>query len=137
MKKRYWAIAVLIVCIVAVSVTFINLKAYADIDKNIICEGIYIDSLYIGGLTKEQAESAVDEYIKSLQEAKVTINVKDATVETTLGELGKDAKDYTFIEDALQAGKSGNLIKRYKELKDIEVNNIVYNLEFTDRKSVV
>ncbi|MDF2485917.1 MAG: hypothetical protein K0R46_2085, partial [Herbinix sp.] len=41
------------------------------------------------------------------------------------------------IDTALSLGKSGNLIKRYKDMKDIEQGSIVYPLSFTYNESKI
>ena len=60
--------------------------------------------------------------------------VGDDKITTTMGELGYtyETKDYIkYIKEAIRFGKSGNLIKRYKDNKDIEYDNKVYPLTYT------
>ncbi len=130
-KRSKCLIFVLTTLVLVIVIGTIGLGAYADIDDNIICKGVYIDTIDVGNMTKEQAEAAVNDYITSLQNKKVTIKVGDQKVETTMEKLGCSAVANDYVEQALAVGKSGNLIKRYKELKDIENENKVFNLIFT------
>lgn len=93
--------------------------------------GVHIDTVDIGGMTASEAEAAVDQYIEELKSNTITVQVEEDSESVTLEELGFHSKDHDYIEDALQFGKSGNIIKRYKELKDIENEKLVYSLEFT------
>lgn len=129
-KKKYLVITVTILLLVALIGT-ISLNVFADTDDNVICKGVYIDTVDVGNMTAEQAEAAVDEYVEGLMKKTVTIDVDGKTVKTTMADLGYSVEDHNYIEEALKAGKSGNLIKRYKELKDIEKNGLVFELEFT------
>ena len=130
-KGSKYFILVLTTLVLVTIIGTIGLGAFADVDDNIICKGVYIDSLDVGDMTKEQADAAVNDYITSLQNKKVTINVGDRTVDATMKELGLSIVDNDCVEEALSAGKSGNLIKRYKELKDIENEKLVFNLKIS------
>lgn len=130
-KRSKYFILVLTTLVFVTVIGTIGLGAFADVDDNIIYKGIYIDTIDVGNMTKEQAEATVNDYIKSLQNKKVTINVGEHAVESTMEELGWTAVEGDYVEQALSAGKSGNLIKRYKQLKDIENDKLVFNLQFT------
>ena len=47
-----------------------------------------------------------------------------------MGDLGYSYKLNNVIEQALELGTTGNLIKRYKDLKDVAYEGITYPLEF-------
>ncbi len=105
--------------------------ASAKENDNTVCQGVFIDEVDIGGMTKEQAKAAVDEFVEGLRNAGVAIMVGEDIVYSTMGDLGYTYEPNDNIEQAISIGKSGNLIKRYKDLKDIEQGNIVYPLTFT------
>lgn len=107
----------------------VNIKAATE--EEVITKGVYIDSIHIGGMTAKEAEQAVEDYVNNLRNKVITVDV-DGNVETIkVGDLDYSYKPNTYIEDALEIGKYGNLIKRYKELKDIEEGNLIHQLEFT------
>lgn len=130
MKKKYLIITLSALILVAVLAT-VSMNAFADVDNNLICKGIYINTIDLSNMTAEQAKDAVDKYIEERKAKKVVIDVDGEQVSTTVGELGFSAVENDFIEKALQVGKSGNFIKRFKEMKDVENGSIVYQLEFT------
>lgn len=128
-KKKYYILVLTMLLLVAVLGT-VSLSVFADTDDNVICNGVYINSLNVGNMTEQEAKSALDEYVSDLMSKKITVDVAGENVETTLKKLGLTLGEHNYIEEALAAGKSGNLIKRYKELKDIENNGLVFELDF-------
>ncbi len=81
-------------------------------------------------MTTEEAEEAVDEFVNELRKKELIIRVDENSVTTTLGDLGYSYKLNNVIEQALELGTTGNLIKRYKDLKDVAYEGITYPLEF-------
>lgn len=105
--------------------------AFAASEDEVVTKGVYIDSIHIGGMTVKEAKQAVDDYVSNLQSKTITVNIDGNNETITLGELNYQYSKNNYIEEALEIGKHGNLIKRYKELKDIEDSNLVYKLDFT------
>jgi vancomycin resistance protein YoaR len=104
---------------------------YASAEENdTICKGVFIDEVDVSGMTKSEAESAVKDFIDGLKNKGVAISVGDNTVYATMSDLGYTGELNDMIDQALALGKSGNLIKRYKDLKDIEQGNFVYQIDF-------
>ncbi|SET41449.1 VanW family protein [[Clostridium] polysaccharolyticum] len=138
MKRKTKIFATTLVCmLVCIVLALAGMKVYADSKSHGIPEGVYVDTVSLGGKTAQEARELVDEYIKNLAKKKFTLVVDEHSVKTTLEEIGFTCTDNNYIEEASNLGKSGNLIKRYKELKDIENKKRVYNLEFTidDKKA--
>lgn len=102
-----------------------------------ICNGVFIEDVDVSGKTKEEAEAAVNEYIDSLKGKGVAVTVGENVVYETIGDLGYSADPDEIIEQALNLGKTGNLIKRYKDLKDIEQGNVRLPLDFTYDESKI
>lgn len=102
-----------------------------EAEEGIICKGIFVGPIDVGGLTEAQAEEKIQEYVAGLKEKKLTIMVGDEKISTTLGDLGYEMVESNYIETAMNFGQTGNLVKRYKELKDIEHETVVYDMDFT------
>jgi len=103
--------------------------AYAAED-NRITKGVFIDEVDVGGMTADEAKKAVDNFIEELKNKKITIQADDKSVSATLGEMGYSYKLNDAIEQALNLGKTGNLIKRYKDMKDIAYEGVRFPIEF-------
>lgn len=109
-----------------------NARLAAAEEEATICKGVFIDEVDLSGMTKSQAQAAVNDFVESLRNKGVAVMVGDNIVYSTMGNLGYTAKQMDDeINEALALGKKGNLIKRYKDLKDIEQGNKVYPLNFT------
>lgn len=113
------------------SIGYFTIFALANNDKNKISNGVYIDTVDVSGMTKDQAAKAVNDYIADRKSKSITINIDDNTVVSTLKDLGYEAAENNVIEEAFMVGKSGNVLKRYKEQKDIEEEGLVFHLEFS------
>lgn len=115
--------------------------ASAKENDNTIVKGVFIDEVEVSGMTREQAEAAVKDYVEGLRGKGVAVMIGSNVVYTTIGDLGYEMEENDNIDTALSLGKSGNLIKRYKDMKDIEQGSIVYPLSFiydkTKIKSIV
>ncbi|HKL98723.1 MAG TPA: VanW family protein [Mobilitalea sp.] len=124
----------------SIFLTFMGRAFYASAEENDnrICRGVFIDEVEISGMTETEAQSAVDAFAEKLRGKGIAIQVGDNTVFTTLGELGYTYEPNDNIKQALALGTAGNLIKRYKDIKDIEQGNVIYPLNFTiDEDSIM
>lgn len=104
---------------------------------NKIATGIYAEEVNLSGMTKEEAEEAIKTYVSEKSEETVTMSVNGETLEVSRGSLGIAWDEQEVVDEALSLGKSGNLIKRYKDIKDLEFNNKIYTLGYTADKELV
>ncbi len=102
-----------------------GVKVHAD-EK--ILDGITIGNIDLGGMTKEQAEEAVNDYVSESTTSTIELDVDGHKVEITAGELGYYWKNTEIIDKALNHCKEGNVIARYKESKDITRQGIQYDI---------
>ena len=98
-------------------------QIYAEEDKDRILSGLYIEGVYVGDDTKEEAMNKLDQIVneKSLQTVRLDIN--EHSYEMTLSDLGVSFSYDEVVEEACRYGKTGNLIRRYKEQEEIKNNN--------------
>lgn len=98
-----------------------------------IYEGVKVGEVEIGGMTKDEAETAVNSYITNILNTKITLSLDgsdDKKIELTAGDLGLSWSNQSILEEAVNLGKSGNVIKRYKVKKDIANSQVSYEMEF-------
>ncbi len=103
----------------------------AGADTRTIPDGIYIGDVAVGGLTAEQAAEAVRSYVDSIGEQTIVLSADEETTKATVSELGFTEDIASTVSDALDYGQTGNLLKRYKEQKDLEVEEKVLPLILT------
>ena len=97
---------------------------------NNIENGIYIGEVNVSGMTTIEAEKAVNDYIEAMSNATITLDAQNNNkVSYKASELGVSWANPTVVDEAGEIGKTGNIIQRYKVLKDLEHSNQVLPLE--------
>lgn len=90
-----------------------------------IYAGVYLDGVYVGGLTKEEAMEEYDKYIDGVEDIDVTFTTVQGSYTTTLGEIGVEVSVENAVDQAYNYGRQGNILSRYKEIKGLEEENVV------------
>lgn len=101
-------------------------------EGDVIKNGIYAGEVNLSGMNAAQAEAAVESYVEGLKGVAITlVAAGDAQVSVTAGDLGVTWANREIITQALEVGIHGNVIERYKMLKDLERENLVYPIELS------
>lgn len=100
-------------------------------EEDTIVNGVFIDTVDISGMTVREAQAALKNHIEELRSKSFAVVIGDNTLVITLGELGYKYEPNNHIKYAIGLGKAGNLIKRYKDNKDIAHGKKVYPLTYT------
>lgn len=97
--------------------------------KETIKQGVYAGSISLAGMTEQEARDAVTEYVTGLEPVEITLlAANNNEVVVTAGELGIAWDNPGIIEEAAYLGSSGNIVQRYKTLKDLEHENKVFTI---------
>ena len=96
--------------------------------KETIATGVYIGSVDVGGMTKQEAHDAVDAYMDSLMQTNFSLMGPIGYMNITAEEMGITTDIDTAVEEANAIAKYGDLISRFKETKDLEQEHKVVNL---------
>lgn len=97
-----------------------------------IKNGIFAGEVDLSGMNESEAYAAVSAYVETLKDTEITLITSGETpITVTAGELGMDWANTGLVSEALAVGKSGNIIERYKVMKDLEHENLVYPIEFS------
>lgn len=103
----------------------------AQIDENeTIPDRVFAGTIALGGLTREEATEKIQEHMKKLGQTKFKLTAGKNNVEVTAAQLGLSWSNKEILDEAVRLGKSGNLIARYKAMKDLEHEDKVYDLAF-------
>lgn len=100
-------------------------------EEETICNGVFIDTVDVSGMTVKEAKEALDQHIKELRNVSFAIVAGDKSIIIKMEDLGYTYEPHNHIKSAISLGKSGNLIKRYKDNKDIQHGKKVYPLTYT------
>lgn len=100
----------------------------ADTIKN----GIFAGDIDLSGMSTEEASQAVEAYVEGLKDTAITLLAADGTeVVVTAGDLGVHWANPELVTEAAEVGSRGNVIERYKLLKDLERENLILPIEIT------
>ncbi len=103
-----------------------------------IKEGIYISGVDVSGMTAEEAETAVEAYVEGLKETEITLLAGGGNeVSVTAGDMGLDWENREIIDEAANLGQEGNVIVRYKMMKDLQHDNVRLELELSFDEALV
>lgn len=125
----------LLAAVIAVAVPLLSSGVLGKKDK--MCEGITIDTLEVGGMTKQEAEQKLEQYITDALEKPVTITVADHEIQTSVRALGMQCDDRSVLDDAFRVGKTGNIWKQYKEQEEVRKNGKTFSIPFTFSKDTL
>ena len=93
-------------------------------------KGVYVGDIDLSGMTSLEAQAAVNAYVSGLSDTAVTLDAMNGNeVIVTAGDFGIRWENHGVVEEAVSLGKAGNIVQRYKALKDLEHENIIYPLE--------
>lgn len=98
-------------------------------DSSKACDNIYVEDVNVGGMSADEVRTAIQSYVAEMKDKKVAVLIGDNKAETTLENLGYSCNVDKVADEVIHFGKVGNVIKRYKDLKDVENETVVYNLE--------
>lgn len=126
--KKFLKQAALLCGLVLATALCLPADTYAKEDT--IKEGVYAGEISLSGMTMEEARTAVTEYVESLNDVEITLIAADGNeVVVTAQELGIVWANEAIVEEAVTLGSQGNIVERYKALKDLEHENKVYPIE--------
>lgn len=131
MKKfMKWLITAALVLVLAGGFGTATVQARGENDT--ILGGIYIGQIDLSGMTVDEANEAVNQFVEGLKSKNVTFGVaNDCYVAVTAGDLGLKWENTDVVSEAASVGKRGNFIKRYMAIQDLKKGNKVYDLKLS------
>jgi len=106
MKKQMWIVGLLLTLLLIAG----DKKEVLAKEEPTIHTGVYIEDLNVSGMTQAEAEEAVAAYINELGSEVLSLEIFEEQIDVTLEELGIGCTNLHVIGEALQLGKTGNII---------------------------
>lgn len=104
-KRIAIILGVLFLLAILVSVIFYII----NIGNEKILKGVYINTIYVGELTKEDAVLKMNDEIASLREKEIILKIGEQEFKYTYSDLGLSYVN-TLVSNAYEYGRSGNII---------------------------
>lgn len=102
---------------------------YIDVDT--IYPGVTIQGMDVGGLSLEEAEQKVEEYLDALSDKTVTLQAEGKEKSFPLRKMGLTCVNADAAVQAEQIGRAGNIVKRVLEVQAIAASGKDIPLEFS------
>ena len=115
--------------VMAAFIMVVSMPVHARGDK--IESGIYVNDMDLSGMTIEEARQTIESYVESYKDTQITMHVSDeGSITATASELGLKWGNEEILEEAASFGRDGDILRCYKELKDLEYQNKTYQISF-------
>ena len=122
----------------------------AIVNGGTIAKGVRLGDVELGGMTLEEATQAVEDYCQELAAREFTVYIYDGpeasqpvtdpdaeinkgdllgTYKTTLADLGFEWSAEASLKKATTYGQKGKLIELYKNLQDLQYDQVILPLE--------
>ena len=127
--KKYLGIFVAISMLLLIPFHFSSDVYAAVTEDTTISSGVTIGGVDVSGMTQAQAKDAVEAYLLTLGDKKIELlSTSDNKTSISINDIGLGVSDNSVFEKAAEAGKSGNVVERYKTAKDIEINGLNFDI---------
>ena len=129
MKKASIILSVILICVL--SAVFGGV-AYAEVampEAGVLPEGVTLAGESLGGLTEEEAKEVIVERANALLGRTITLQLADATYDLSMEDLGVQWENPEAVNILNAAVMQGNVIARYKKMKDVEHNPVEVGLQ--------
>lgn len=138
--KKIWLLLVAVIVLLGVGFTAYQLEAdaYAKKEK-IVVSGVFVEGMDLSGMAKAEVQSTIENYVQSVIE-KDDIHLLYETVAdkpVKASDLGAYWSNTEIVEEILQYGNTGTILKRYKERKTLEENPVELRVQIDFDKEVV
>lgn len=110
--------------------------ALAD-ETDTISKNVYIGGVNVSGMTEEQATKAVEEKLGKGTGGNYTVKIGDETTTATAEDFGMEWSNREVVHEAMEVAKGGNLIKQYKDKKDLQVEPKNFEVAYAPNKQAV
>ncbi|AEF16849.1 VanW family protein [Thermoanaerobacterium xylanolyticum LX-11] len=119
-KSNYFYIILLILIITVFAGSFVMF--YSVMNQNTIAKGVFVNGISLSGLTKSEANSKLQDNLKTVNNLKVVLKYNDKQFVLPSDDV-KIGYDYdAIVNEAYSIGKSGNFINRIKTIYNISKN---------------
>ena len=110
--------------------------ALAD-ETDTISKNVYIGGVNVSGMTEEQATKAVEEKLGKGTGGNYTVKIGDETTTATAENFGMEWTNREVVHEAMEVAKGGNLIKQYKDKKDLQVEPKNFDVAYAPNEQAV
>ncbi|MDO4633710.1 MAG: VanW family protein [Eubacteriales bacterium] len=116
---------------VGMTMAFLGMSSLTAFAEDTIGSGISIEGISVEGMTFEEAQQAVKSKVQEMLNSTIEVQVGEDQITATAVDFGLQWKNRDVVQEAMKLGNSGNLIKRYKDERDLQRAPKEISLEFS------
>ncbi len=98
--------------------------AYASSAEGVICEGVYLDQMSAGGMTKEEAQAAYRDYLGNMDDLTLKLTSPIGSYEIPMSDLHVSVDVEQAVEKAYAYGRGGTILSRFREHCELEKDHV-------------
>lgn len=126
MKKKIGIAAAVVLVLIVGGFVYLTQSVSGAVKDGRILEGVECQGISLGGMTKEEAKEAVEDYIKGIHQEKIKFYVDDEEISIKIEDLGAKADADQTVEEAYQIGRSGSIFEKYSDVKEAKHSVNIY-----------
>lgn len=127
-KKIGIGIAAIVVVIAAILV-FMSTSVNSATKNGRILSNVFVDSVNVGGMAKEEAEDALEDYLNTVEEKKIELKADQKTKTIAVKDMGIDFQEEKAVKEAYGVGREGNIVSRYFAVRKLKKEAHVVKLQ--------
>lgn len=131
-KLKIWLSIILMATItigIALSLGSNTAIASSINDDGCIKTGVFAGDIELSGMSSDQAKQAIEKYVGEISDKAIVLNaVNENEFRVTARDMGLYWKNPEIIDEAVDLGRTGNIVKRFKALKDLERENKCFDI---------
>lgn len=106
--------------------------------ETVIQRGIYVNDIDLSDKSAQEARKEIEEYVSSFGDVPITLHVEEeGTIVASAADLGLKWGNEEILDEVASFGRDGDILRCYKELKDLEHQNKIYEVRFGfDKKKI-
>ncbi len=123
-------IAIILAIAMIVPLLVVTVSAAETETQRTVQDGITLEGQDLGGMTKDQVQELMDSILEERRSATITIHgMGDENVTVSAGNLGMTWTNSDLADTIINYGHAANIIARYKQEKDLEVNGADFTID--------
>lgn len=142
--KKIWVKRVLLCTAISVlGIFFILGKEVLHTEagrEETVLKGIYVDGMDMSGLTREEVQVKLENYVYGIMEdtTRLTVAYDDvAEIQISPAVLGATWNNSGLVNQIMSLGRTGHVVDRYKFRKSLEKTPVYYKVDITVKEEAV
>ncbi len=125
-------------CLACLPVAGVHAAAPGSFKEPVIANGIFIGDVNVSGMTMSEADKLIKDKTDKAKNAVITVYcVDNESAELSISDIGLTWKNPDVAKKAADYANSGNIIKRFKDRKDIEKAGVKLPIEYSVSREAI